>query len=129
MIRVKVAYTCISKKPPLLVEHGFPQTAFVGCVVCKSFTLYRFLIFAFLFTLIIIGAVSVLYGCPKSLPDIHLMFLLFQSSVVACIVTFHSLLYFILLTVPDGASFVGPFCYLCFVCVFVMLSCLFLVAL
>ena len=56
------------QKTPLLVEHGFPQTAFIGCVVCKSFTLYRFLIFAFLFTLIIRVAVSVLYGCPKKSP-------------------------------------------------------------
>ena len=32
-----------------------------------------------------------------------------------------------LLTVPDGASFVDHFCYLCFM--FVMLSCLFIAAL
>ena len=35
----------------------------------------------------------------------------------------------VLLTVQGGASFVDPFCYLCFVFVFVILSCLFPAAL
>ena len=61
------------------------------------------------------------------------MLLLFQSSGIACTITFHySFPWISSMSWPfqGGASFVDHFCYFCYLCfLFVMLSCLFIAAL